>query len=135
MSLPHIQFYVGDWRKDLAIQALSYHHRGIWFELLMLMHCSEDRGRLVLSGKPMTNASLARLLGLAEQETADAVRCLLEGGVASRDQNGALICRRMTREENIRRKRVKADKKGGSKKQEKRKQKPDTKNNNNIREK
>ncbi len=128
MSLPHIQFYVGDWRKDLGIQSLSYHHRGIWLELLMLMHCSEQRGRLVLNGKPMSNLNLARLLGLTEQETTDAVKCLLEGGVASRDQNGALINRRMVREEELRRKRREAGSIGGSKTQAKREQTPDIDN-------
>ncbi len=128
MNLPHIQFYVGDWRKDLAIQSLSYHHRGIWLELLMLMHCSEQRGRLVLSGKPMSNLNLARLLGLSEQETTDAVKCLLEGGVASRDQNGALINRRMVREEELRAKRREAGSKGGSNTQANREQTPDTDN-------
>lgn len=98
----------------------------------MLMHCSEDRGRLVLSGKPMTNLNLSRLLGLSEQETADAVRCLLEGGVASRDQNGALINRRMVREENIRRKRVEAGSIGGSKTAAKREQHPDIDNDNGL---
>ena len=67
MKLPHIQFYVGDWRKEVGIQSLSYHHRGIWFELLLLMHGSEQRGKLVLNGKPISNASLARLLGLSRQ--------------------------------------------------------------------
>jgi hypothetical protein len=130
MSLPHIQFYVGDWRKDIGIQSLSYHHRGIWLELLMLMHCSGDRGRLVLNGKPMSNLNLSRLLGLTEQETADAVRCLLEGGVASQDQNGALINRRMVREEDIRKKRKLAGSLGGSKTQAKREQTPDNDNDN-----
>ena len=98
----------------------------------MLMHCSEDRGRLVLNGKPISNLNLARLLGLAEQETADAVRCLLEGGVASRDQKGALINRRMVREEEIRRKRVEAGSKGGSKSAAKREQNPDIDNDNGL---
>lgn len=132
MSQPHIQLYVGDWRKDLAVQSLSYHHRGIWFELLMLMHCSEDRGRLVLSGKPMTNASLARLLGLSEQESQSAIEILLSQGVASRDQTGALINRRMCREENIRRKRAEAGSKGGAKTQAKREQHPDIDNDNGL---
>ncbi len=128
MSLPHIQFYVGDWRKDMAVQSLSYHHRGIWFELLMLMHCSEQRGRLVLSGKPMTNAALSRLLGLSEQETSNAVEILIDQGVASRDQNGAIVNRRMVSEEEIRQKRREAGSIGGSKAQANREQTPDIDN-------
>jgi hypothetical protein len=127
-NLPHIQFYVGDWRKDLAIQSISYHHRGIWFELLMLMHCSEQRGRLVLAGKPMSNASLARLLGLSEQESLSAVEVLLSQGVASRDQNGAVICRRMVREQELRQLRREVGSKGGAKSAASREQTPDIDN-------
>lgn len=132
MSLPHIQFYVGDWRKDLAIQSLSYHHRGVWFELLLLMHCSEERGKLVLNGRPMTSSGLARLLGMTEGEVKDAVDVLIASGVASRDATGAIVNRRMTREEEIRRKRVEAGSKGGAKTQAKREQNPDIDNDNGL---
>jgi hypothetical protein len=115
VSLPHIAFYVGDWRKDVGIQSLSYYHRGIWFELLMLMHCSEQRGRLVLAGKPMPNASLSRLLGLSERETSDAVEVLLASAVASRELDGTIYCRRMVREEERRERLRRNGSKGGSK--------------------
>jgi len=128
MNLPHIQFYVGDWRKDMGIQTLSYYHRGVWFELLMLMHCSEQRGRLVLAGKPMPNAALARLLGLSQQETQDALAAILDSGVASKDEAGTVYCRRMVREEEIRAKRAEAGSKGGSKRQANREQNPDNDN-------
>lgn len=67
----------------------------------MFMHESEDRGRLVWSGKPMTNSGIARLLGLSERESVDAISVLLDAGVASRDESGAIICRRMVRENQI----------------------------------
>ena len=105
-SLPYLAFYIGDWRKDLGIQSLSYYHRGVWFELLMLMHCSEQRGRLVLAGKPMPNASVARLLGLSERETDDALTVILASGVASRELDGTIYCRRMIREERSEERRV-----------------------------
>lgn len=102
-NLPHISLYPGDWRKDVGVQSLSYHYRGIWFEILMLMHCSEDRGRLVSNGKPIPNSGVARLLGLSERDAEQAVQVLLESGVASRDDNGALVNRRMVRDEANRR--------------------------------
>ena len=129
-DLPALLFYVGDWRRDIGVQSLSYYHRGIWLELLMHMHCSEDRGRLVLNGKPMTNPHLARLLGLSERESADAISVLLDAGVPSRDESGALFCRRMVKDEQIRKVRSAAGQRGGSSKsqangQAKPKQNPD----------
>ena len=117
MKQPAILFYVGDWRKDMAIQSLSYYHRGVWFELLLLMHCSEQRGRLTVNCRPMSNASLARLLGLTEGEAKDAIDVLIANGVASRDATGTLVNRRMVREEERRDKLRDNGSKGGSKAQ------------------
>jgi uncharacterized protein YdaU (DUF1376 family) len=134
-DLPHIQFYVGDWRRDVGIQSLSYHYRGVWFELLMMMHCSEQRGKLVLGKRPMSDESIARMLGLSHGEWAKARRVLVESGVTARDSDGTLYCRRMVREEEIRRSKIEAGRKGGlhrgnglldsSKPQAKPKQNPD----------
>ena len=54
-NLPALQFYGGDWRKDPGIQALNYFDRGVWFEMLLMMHESEDRGKLVLNGRATPN--------------------------------------------------------------------------------
>jgi hypothetical protein len=51
MKLPAFQFYPADWRKDPGVQSLPYFERGIWFEILCLMHESEQRGKLILNGR------------------------------------------------------------------------------------
>jgi hypothetical protein len=100
---PSLQLYPGDWRKDPGVQALDYEHRGIWFEMLMIMHESERRGRLVLNGRPMPDEALARLLGLSLKKTQAAAQIILDYGVASRDpKTKILYCRRMVRDEKLR---------------------------------
>ena len=114
-KLPAIQFYPGDWRKDPGVQALSFHDRGVWFEIILLMHESDERGKLLLNGKPMPESALARLLGLDNQNLTTTLTTLLEFGVASRcEESGAIICRRMIRDENLRNIRKEAGKKGGN---------------------
>lgn len=114
-KLPAFQFYPGDWRKDVGVQSLSYHDRGVWWEMLCLMHESEKRGLLVLNGRPMNDEVLARTLGLDKQILTTTITNLLDLGVASRDDsNGALMCRRMVRDENLRQIRTEAGKKGGN---------------------
>ena len=76
----------------------------------------------------MTSSGLARLLGMAEGEAKDAIDVLIASGVASREATGAIVNRRMVREEEIRRKRVEAGSKGGAKTQAKREQTPDIDN-------
>jgi hypothetical protein len=115
MKLPSLQFYPGDWRKDVGIQSLTYHDRGVWFEILMLMHESEKRGVLILNGRAMSDEVLARVLGLDKQILTTTLTSLLECGVASRDdETGALINRRMVRDEKLRKVRAEAGKKGGN---------------------
>lgn len=116
------------------MQSLDYHHRGVWFELLLLMNESEDRGRLVLNGKPIPDAALARLLGLTLDETKAAINVLLDYGVASREcltcgtwhdaadpdqkcerwKPGALVNRRMLRDESLRKVRAAGGLLGGA---------------------
>lgn len=115
MKLPAIQFYPGDWRKDPGVQSLSFHDRGVWFEILLLMHESAQRGKLLLNGKKMPDDSLARLLGLDKQSLTNVLTSLLSSGVASVcEQTGALMSRRMVRDEEIRKKRQIIGKLGGN---------------------
>lgn len=114
-KLPALQFYPGDWRKDIGVQSLTFHDRGVWFEILMLMHESERRGVLVLNGHPMPIESLGRLLGLDNQTLNQTITNLLTYGVASSEPNGgALMCRRMVRDEEIRKVRTEVGKLGGN---------------------
>ena len=112
-KLPAIQFYPGDWRKDPGIQALDYEARGVWFEILLLMHESSDRGRLLLNNNPMPIDALARILGIPEANAKQIVSKIEAYGVASRGADGALENRRMMRDEGVRQARAKAGRKGG----------------------
>src|SRR5262245_23496199 len=115
MKLPAIQFYPADWRKDPGVQSLDYFDRGVWFEILCLMHESTERGKLMLNGEPMPDEALARILGLDNQSLTKTLTTLLKYGVASRDEEtGALTNRRMVKDENLRRVRAEAGKKGGN---------------------
>jgi hypothetical protein len=114
-KLPALQFYPGDWRKALDVQSLSFHDRGVWFEMLMIMHDSERRGVLVLNGVAMTEEMIARAIGLDNQTFNQTLTTLLTIGVASREEGtGAIMCRRMVRDENIRKIRAEAGSKGGN---------------------
>jgi hypothetical protein len=115
MKLPAIQFNPGDWHKDQGVQALDLAHRGAWFELLLMMHDSDERGVLLVNGQPMPDAVIARRLGLDNQSANQILTTLITYGVASRrESDGALFCRRMVKDENLRRVRTAAGKKGGN---------------------
>ncbi|MDE1169865.1 MAG: hypothetical protein PW734_01440 [Verrucomicrobium sp.] len=116
MKMPAFQFYPADWRKDPGVQSMSFHQRGIWFEILCLMHESPVRGVLLLpNGKAMSEESLAHILGLKKQNLTETLSCIMERGVADRDlESGALVNRRMVRDEKLRKMRTEFGKLGGN---------------------
>lgn len=114
-KLPAMQFYPGDWRRDVGVQSLSFHDRGVWFEMLLLMHGSERRGVLVLNGQPMTDEMIARAIGLDNQSFKQTLADLLNTGVACReDSTGAVMNRRMVKDEYLRKVRTACGYKGGN---------------------
>lgn len=113
-SKPYMHFYVGDWRKDPGVQSLDYEHRGVWMELLMFMDQNDDRGYLTLNGEPMSDEEIANLLGLPEAKSKQMVSKILANRVASQDEEtGIIYNRKMVREEELRRQKAEAGRKGG----------------------
>jgi hypothetical protein len=102
-KLPSFQFYPGDWKKDIGVQSLSFHDRAVWFEMMLLMHESPVRGKLMLGPKAMTEEILATLLHIRYEVLQVTLNTLLDRGVTERDEEtGALICRRIIRDESVR---------------------------------
>jgi hypothetical protein len=112
---PSMQWYPADWRKDTAVQMLSFHDRGVWFELINIMHESAERGVLVINGAPMPEDALSRLLGLDKQTFNQTLSNLLTYGVAKqRSEDGAIYCKRMVEDEKLSQLRRNAGKLGGN---------------------
>lgn len=111
-KLPAMQFYPGDWRKDPGVQSCCLAARGLWIEMLFLMHESTPRGFLELNERPLSDAQLARLTGTSLDELTLLIQELETAGVFSRDERGVIFSRRMHRDEYIRQIRSDAGKKG-----------------------
>lgn len=114
MKLPAFQFYPADWKKDIKVQTLSFEERGIWFEILCLMHESEDRGKLVINKKPMDEEMISRLISCDLETLKKALKKILELGVAYKDKNEIIFNKRMVNDEKIIKIRRKCGKKGGN---------------------
>ena len=114
-KLPAIQFYTGDWMKDPAVRCVSLSARGLWIDMLCLMHESPRRGVLLLAnGRVMSEQQVLRMCGADNKEGRAALRELEEAGAFSRDDDGAIFCRRMVRDEEVRQKRALGGHKGGN---------------------
>lgn len=96
---PWMKWYARDWRGDGALRMCGYAARGLWADLLTLIHDEGDPyGHLVINGLRPTSAQLSRMLGGSAKEI-DALLSELEAaGVFSRTDTGAIFSRRMVRD-------------------------------------
>jgi hypothetical protein len=111
---PAFQFYPGDWRIDPGLRLCSIAARGLWIEMMCLMHEGEPYGHLTAQGRAMTPESLARLVG---EPKAAITRWLAElelNDVFSRTEAGVIFSRRMVRDEQVREARAAGGKEGAA---------------------
>src|SRR5574343_433684 len=110
---PAFQFYPGDWQRDVALRSCSIGARGLWIEMICIMHQAEPYGHLVINGKPIDATELARLIGASRPEVVKLMADLESKGVYS-VEDGVIVSRRMIRDEAFRRTRAACGKLGGN---------------------
>jgi len=66
-NLPAMPFYIGDWKKDPAVEAMTPEDEGIYLRLCMLCWESEKRGYLQINNKPIPIELLTRMVHLDNQ--------------------------------------------------------------------
>lgn len=102
--LPYMQFHVADWMSEPTLRMVSHEAKGLWVDILCLMWTSPERGVLLRpDGKRYTDAQLSRAVGYVPSNgdvtLAVTLQELIEANVCDVTQEGALICRRMVREQ------------------------------------
>lgn len=95
---PWLRFYGADWRGDANLRAVGYAARGLWMDMLTLMHEASPYGHLVVNGQPLDAARLAARLGGSAKEVQALLDRLEVEGVFSRNQDGVIFSRRMQRD-------------------------------------
>lgn len=110
---PFFKFYPSNWRADQALRICSAAARGLWIEMLCLMHEAKPYGHLVVSGRPVTEAQLATLSGFPLDQVSALLAELENAGVFSKNAKGVIYSRRMTRDESKAARCAKAGKQGG----------------------
>jgi hypothetical protein len=110
---PYFPFYPDDWLSDEKLRACPSAARGLWIDMLSLMHKNDRRGYLQLAGKPLTLEQLARMTGRSTEEASQQLAELLNAGVPSVSEDGCIYSRRMVRDEGKRRACSEAGRRGG----------------------
>lgn len=95
---PYIQFYPADWRGDLGLKRCGFAARGVWIELLGIMHESPSPGFLLNSdGTPCKVSDIRELIGGTADQIRRALDELERNRVFDRDENRVIFCRKMVR--------------------------------------
>ena len=103
---PSLQFYPDDWLSDPALRRCSSSARGVWIDLICVMHGGEPYGHLRTGGSSFTVAEVARVVGEPVPKVKRALDELERNGVCSRTDAGVLFSRRMVRDEGLRSRRA-----------------------------
>jgi hypothetical protein len=96
---PWMKFYPSDWRADPALRSCTIAARGLWVEMLCIMHEAVPYGSLLINGARVDKKRLAALAGLPERECTSLLLELEGFGVFSREEDGTVYSRRMRRDE------------------------------------
>lgn len=111
MKQPWMKWFTSDWRSDPRLRMCSLAARGLWKEMICLMHEAEPYGSLLVNGLSVTEKQLASLVGAAPREVKTLLVELEAAGVFSRD--GAVVFSRRMRRDAEKAERDKANGKGG----------------------
>lgn len=93
-----MKFYPADWRADAMLRLCSIGARGLWAEMMCIMHDAERYGSLLVNGRRIDKKQLAALAGVSEKECTALLMELEGNGVFSRDDDGTIYSRRMRRD-------------------------------------
>lgn len=97
MADPWLKFYPTDWRSDPALRMCSAAARGVWIDLICLMHEATPYGHLLVNGRCPTDAQVAVLTGTPPDQLTQCLRELEDAGVFSRTKDGTIYSRKLTR--------------------------------------
>lgn len=95
---PWFKFYPQDWRGDAKLRMCSIGARGLWAEMLCVMHEAEPYGYLLSNGNTVTSRQMAALAGISQGECMKYMLELASAGVYSIDENKTIYSRRMVRD-------------------------------------
>lgn len=97
MADPWLKFYPTDWRSDPALRMCGLAARGLWMEMIALMHEAVPYGHLLVAGRSPTDTQLAVLVGASPDQIPELLGELDAAGVFSRTREGVIYSRKMTR--------------------------------------
>jgi hypothetical protein len=98
MKNPWLKFYPSDWRSDEELRNCSIAARGLWIELLCIMH--KSGGYLLINEKPPSDEQLSMQVAVPVDQLKTLILELENENVFSRNKARIIYSRKMVRGEN-----------------------------------
>ena len=108
------KFYPNDWQSEPKLRMCSIAARGLWMELLCIMHDAKPYGHLTIAGQIPTEEQLSILVGVPVDELRQLLRQLAENGVFSKKKSGVIYSRKLVLMAETSRKHQENGSKGGN---------------------
>jgi len=87
------------WRGDPGLRTCSLAARGLWKEMLCVMHSGTPYGHLAVNMKPISDRDLMKIVGTSNlKEVRKLLGELRDAGVFSETSDGVIYCRKMVRD-------------------------------------
>lgn len=101
--VPWVKWRFDKWQHDPGLRMCGLAARGLWADLLAIMHGCEPYGHLSVQGRSPSPKQIASMVGMtSEREVIALMKELEENGVFSRSGDGQVFCRRMVRDNTAR---------------------------------
>lgn len=107
-------FYPQDWMSDSRLRLCSAGARGLWIDILCLMHLSNERGYLLIDDTVLDEQMLQKRLGYDAQEFDDCFTELRRYNIIKKDENNRYFCKRIVNAQLLSEKRSMSGKLGGN---------------------
>lgn len=101
-GLPFLKVFPDNWQSSMSLRKCNLSARGLWLEMMLIMHKSDPYGCLISDGKPMTEGELATLIGIPYKKVHKAMLDLEKHRVFERNADGVIIGAKMIKEYNKR---------------------------------
>lgn len=95
---PWFKFNPQDWRGDAKLRLCTIGARGLWVEMLCVMHEAVPYGHLIIGGRSVSTKQMASLAGISFSDCAKYVIELELADVFSRTDDKTIFSRRMVRD-------------------------------------
>jgi hypothetical protein len=108
------QFFASDWLNDQSLRMCAPETRGLWIDILCLMHLSDERGFLMVKSEILDEKSLQKLLNFDKKKFEFSLSELKRFDIIKKDEKGRYYCKRMVESQSLSEKRRQSGKLGGN---------------------